>query len=69
MSEKDTTLSGDKLYHLRNQEVQITGYLYCYADNDEEALEKLRKGHCVWVSGEHYSRLDKVRVEDLVEKK
>ena len=69
MSEKDPTLSGDNLYHLRNQEVLIEGYFYVYADNDEEALEKLRKGHCVWVSGEHYSRLDKVRREDLVEKK
>ena len=69
MSEKDTTLSGDKLFHLRNQEVLIEGYFYVYADNDEEALEKLRKGHCVWVSGDHYRHSDPVQRKDLVRKK
>ena len=69
MSEKDPTLSGDNLYHLRNQEMKMKGYCYVYADNEEEALEKLENGHCVWVPGDYYTRLDKVSRRWLVEKK
>ena len=42
-------MSGENTYHLLHQEVVETGYFYVYADNPEEALEKLHNGGGMFV--------------------
>ena len=49
LEENREQFSGKHCYHIEGQKVESKGYVYVYADNPAEALEKARKGLCEYV--------------------